>query len=241
MRLAVFGDIHGNLPALRAALADMWAQGAEAFVCLGDVAMDGPQPAECVGLVRELGCPVVRGNADREMLDAPFPFVTRGFPDEREIYEIGQWSATQLAEAERESLRDYQKTVSLPDLLCFHGSPERDNEVLDAATPTSRLEELRGQFPAVPVWMGGHTHKPLLRTVDGWTLLNPGSVGLPFEKRGEVYVNLAYAEYLLLDKVRGGWQPTFRRVFYDVQDIQNAVRQSGMPHADWVAGSWVQE
>lgn len=218
----------------------MRSQKVESFVCLGDVAMDGPQPTECVRLVRELGCPVVRGNADREMLEAPFAFVERGFPDEREIYEIGQWSATQLTEAERGFLSNYQSTVLLPDLLCFHGSPASDSEVLDAETPSRRLEELREQAPAKPVWIGGHTHKPLLRTLEGWTLLNPGSVGLPYEKRGEVYVNLAYAEYLLLDKLEGGWQPTFRRVFYDVQDIQTAVMQSGMPHAHWVAGSWVQ-
>ena len=239
MRLAVFGDIHGNLPALRAVLDDLQAQGADERLCLGDVAMDGPWPGECLREVAALGCPVVRGNADREVLNSPFPPAPRGLPDEREIYEMGQWSAAQLGAAEREIIRQFRPTVALSGLLAFHGSPERDDEVLDAQTPAGRLAELRAAFGTAPVWIGGHTHKPLLRTLDGWTLLNPGSVGLPFEKRGGTYVNLAHAEYLLLERVPGGWQPTFRRVPYEVEEIRRGVLASGMPHAEWAARQWV--
>lgn len=239
MRIAVFGDIHGNLPALRAALADMRAQGAEAFVCLGDVAMDGAWPRECVAEVAALGCPVVRGNADREMLEAPGPFTLRGFPDERELWEIGNWSREQLTDGDRDVLRTYRPTVSLPGLLCFHGSPERDNEELGAGTPEDRLEELRAAHGQQAAWVGGHTHKPLLRTLDGWTLLNPGSVGLPFERRGGGYVNLARAEYLLLNRTGGGWRMTFRAVPYDVEEVRRGILASGMPHAAWAAGDWV--
>lgn len=239
MRLAVFGDIHGNLTALEAALADLRAQGADALLCLGDVAMDGPQPAECLRRVRDLGCPVVRGNADRELLEAPFALSPRGFPDEQAIHDIGQWSAAQLSDAEREIVRGFGATAEFPDLLAFHGSPARDNEVLDAATPAEGLATLRETHGTQAVWVGGHTHRPLLRTLDGWTLLNPGSVGLPFEKRGDHYVNLARAEYLLLDEVVGGWSPTFRRVPYDVQAVRQSILASGMPHAGWAAAEWV--
>ncbi|WP_371827120.1 metallophosphoesterase [Deinococcus sp. QL22] len=69
-RLAIFGDIHGNLPALTAALTDMARQGAEAHLCLGDVAMDGAWPAEYIQRIAALGCPVVCGNADRMLLEA---------------------------------------------------------------------------------------------------------------------------------------------------------------------------
>ncbi|WP_019587054.1 metallophosphoesterase family protein [Deinococcus apachensis] len=239
MRIAVFGDIHGNLPALRAALVDMRAQGAEAFVCLGDVAMDGVWPRECVAEVAALGCPVVRGNADWEMLEAPGPFTPRGLPDERELWEIGNWSRTQLTNVDRDVLRTYAPTVSLPDLLCFHGSPARDDEELGARTPEDRLEDLRAAHGQQGAWVGGHTHKPLLRTLDGWTLLNPGSVGLPFERRNGKYVNLARAEYLLLDQTSGGWQVIFRAVPYSVGEVQRGILASGMPHAAWVAGDWV--
>ena len=74
-------------------------------------------------------------------------------------------------------------------------------------------------------------HAPLLRTLDGWRLLNPGSVGLAYEKRGERYVNISRAEYLLLD----GDDVQFRRVPYDVRAVQDGIRERKMPHADWWA------
>lgn len=240
MRLALFGDVHGNLPALRAALADMRAQGAGAFLCLGDVAMDGPWPRECVREVAALGGPVVRGNADRMMLEPYAPFSPRGFPDEERLWEVGGWSHARLTEEERTLMRGYAATAKLPGLLAFHGSPERDDEVLEATTPAERLNELRALHPGPSLWVGGHTHRPLLRTMDGWTLLNPGSVGLPFERRGERYVNLARADYALLDLGPQGAQVTFRRVPYDLRELQAGILDSGMPHARWLAEEWVE-
>lgn len=239
MRLAVFGDIHGNLPALRAALTDMRAQGADAFVCLGDVAMGGACPRECVAEVAALGCPVVRGNADRMLLEPHRPFTPRGFPDERELWEIDGWCHAELTETDRDVVSWYVPTAEFPDLLCFHGSPERDDEEMAAQTPLTRLEELRAAHGTQAVWAGGHTHKPLLRTLDGWALLNPGSIGLPFEQRGGRYVNLARAEYLILDRGADGWHPTFRAVPYDVREVQQGILASGMPHAEWLAAGWV--
>ncbi|CAM3745620.1 Phosphoesterase [Deinococcus saxicola] len=239
MRLALFGDIHDNLPALEAMLADMDAHAPDALICLGDVTAGGAWPRECLQLVAALGCPVVRGNADRETLEAPQPLQVRGLPDEQEIHDIGQWSAAQLTGAERDILRSFAPTVELEDLLCFHGSPAKDDEVLNAATPPERLEELRAVHGQHAVWIGGHTHQPLLRTLDGWRLLNPGSVGLPFQKRGGKYVNLAHAEYLLLDWTGRDWAVTFRRVPYDLAALKQGILASGMPHAGWLADEWV--
>lgn len=240
MRVAVFGDVHGNLPALTAALADMDAHSPDVRVCLGDVTMGGAWPRECLQVVAALGCPVVSGNADRQTLEAPQPLQPRSFPDEQEIHDIGQWSAAQLTETERDTLRSFVPTVELEDLLCFHGSPARDDEVLDAGTPAERLKELRAEYGQQSIWIGGHTHQPLLRSLDGWRLLNPGSVGLPFEKRGGKYVNLARAEYLLLDWTGGDWAVTFRRVPYPLAPLREGILASGMPHARWLAAEWVE-
>ncbi|QFP76148.1 metallophosphoesterase [Deinococcus sp. AJ005] len=239
MRLAIYGDVHDNLPALEAALADMDVHSPDALICLGDVTAGGAWPRECLQLVAALGCPVVRGNADREALEAPQPLQVRGLPDEQEIHDIGQWGAAQLTGTERDILRSFAPTVALDDLLCFHGSPAKDDEVLDAGTNHKRLEELREEYGKHAVWIGGHTHQPLLRSLDGWRLLNPGSVGLPFQKRGGKYVNLAYAEYLLLDSISGGWMPTFRRVPYDLATLKKGILASGIPHAQWLADEWV--
>ncbi|MPY65115.1 metallophosphoesterase family protein [Deinococcus sp. SDU3-2] len=236
MRLAVFGDIHGNLPALHAALTDMRAQGADAFLCLGDVALGGGWPRDCLAEVAALGCPVVRGNADRMLLEPVSPFSPRGFPDEEKLHEIDAWGHAQLTPADRRLVETYLPVAELPGLLGFHGSPERDDETLSAQTPDARLEALRTASGQHPIWVGGHTHKPLLRTLDGWTLLNPGSIGLPYERRGDRYVNLAQASYLLLG---ADGQVTFRTVPYDVRAVQQGILASGLPHAGWLAAEWV--
>lgn len=162
MRVAVFGDVHGNLPALTAALSDMRAFSPDALVCLGDVAMDGAWPAECVERIAALGCPVVRGNADRMMLEPPAPFRSRGFPDERALHDISEWSKTQLSPAQQNLIGAYASTVELPDLLCFHASPARDNEELGASTPAPQWDALRDAYGTHPAWAGGHTHMPCI-------------------------------------------------------------------------------
>lgn len=240
MRAAIFGDIHGNLPALEAALADMRRHAPDVLLCLGDVAMTGPWPKGCLQAVAALDCPVIMGNADAELL-RPWPaFQPRGLPDEREIYELDAWSHAAVGDPERALVRAYQLTLSpLPGLLAFHGSPESNTEVLNAEAPEARLAELRAEFGSDALWVGGHTHRPLLRTLDGWQLLNPGSVGMPFELRSGAYVNVARAEYLLLDTVGSGWNTQFRQVAYPARLIQDGFRAAGVPHAERFASDWL--
>ncbi|WP_293915414.1 metallophosphoesterase family protein [Deinococcus sp.] len=236
MRLAIIADIHGNLPALDAVLADIKGQAPDALLCLGDVAGMNAWPAECIQLLYAAGAYTVLGNADEDALN-PKPFAPRGlFPDEREIYDLDEWGRLQLGEAELTLLRGYQPVIELPNLLAFHGSPESCRESIGAETPEAQLDELRFRFGQHPVWVGGHTHAPLLRSLGGWRLLNPGSVGLAYERRGERYINLSRAEYLVID----GEQVQFRRVPYDVRAVQAGIRERGMPHAEWWAGEWVQ-
>jgi len=234
VRLAVFGDIHGNLPAFEAALKDIRGQSPDRLLCLGDVAAMGAWPRECIQLLASLNCPCVLGNADEDMLK-PRPFEARGLPDEQEIYDLDGWGREQLTASELELLRGYRSTVELPGLLGFHGSPQSCRESIGASTPEDRLEELRSACGQHPLWVGGHTHLPLLRTLGGWRLLNPGSVGLAYEKRGERYVNIGRAEYLMVD----GDKVQFRRVPYDVRAVQAGILQRKMPHAEGWAGEWV--
>jgi predicted phosphodiesterase len=236
VRIAVFADIHGNLPAFEAALADMRSQSPDALVCLGDVASGGAWPRECIHLLDSLGCPVVMDNADEDLI-RPKPFQATGqFEHEQEIYDLDEWCRAQLETDELGRVRAYQPTGELPGLLAFHGSPADCREVVGADTPPERLDELRAVSGRQAVWVGGHTHAPLLRTLDGWRLLNPGSVGLAYEKRGDRYVNSSRAEYLLLD----GEQVEFRQVPFDVKAVQAGIVERGMPHAQWWAGEWTQ-
>lgn len=235
MRLAVFADIHGNLPAFEALLADLKGQSPDALLCLGDVAASGAWPHECIQLLATLNCPVVLGNADEDMLTLkPRSFEARGLPDEREIYDLDEWGRKQLTWEDHTFLKKYKPTVKLPRILAFHGSPESCRESIGASTPVERLKELRASFGQQAIWVGGHSHAPLLRTLDGWRLLNPGSVGLAYEKRGERYMNISRAEYLILD----GEDVQFRRVSYDVKAVQAGILERKMPHAEWWAGEW---
>ncbi len=134
-------------------------------------------------------------------------------------------------------VQTYRATAALPGLLAFHGSPADCREVIGADTSAERLEQLRAAHGQQAVWVGGHTHAPLLRTLDGWRLLNPGSVGLAYEKRVDGYVNVSRAEYLLLD----GDSVQFRRVPYDVEAVRAGILGRGMPHAEWWAGEWASE
>lgn len=235
MRLAVFGDIHGNLPAFEAVLKDIRQQSPDALLCLGDVAADGAWPRECIQLLASLGCPVVMGNADEDMLK-PRPFEATGaFDHEQEIFDLDGWCREQLTNAELTIISTYQPTAELPDLLAFHGSPASCREGIRASTPEGRLADLRAQYGTQHLWIGGHTHQPLLRTLDGWRLLNPGSVGLAYERLGDRYMNVSRADYLLLD----GGQVQFRHVAYDVKAVQVGILGRGMPHAEWWAGEWM--
>jgi predicted phosphodiesterase len=199
------------------------------------VAGMGPWPRECIQLLAALNCPVVMGNSDEDML-TPRPFSGREFSDGQKIYELDEWSRAQLSATELAQIKRYQPTLELPGLLAFHGSPASCRDTLTAATEQERLDSLRAAFGQHPIWIGGHTHRTLLRTMHGWRLLNPGTVGLVSEKRDGRYVNLSRAEYVLLD----GENVQFRRVPYDVNMVQTGIRERRMPNADWWAQEWTQ-
>ena len=235
--LAVIADIHGNLGALEAVLTDVEKTGSDELVCLGDVASFGPQPRETLRHVQALGCPVVMGNADWELLDAPTleALNTSG----RTFFDIAAWCADQLTDADHDFIRTFKPTVRLTlenlPILCFHGSPKSYNDVIRATTPDETLAELFQE--RAPLMLGGHTHTQLLRRFEKVTFVNPGSVGLPFELSGGGARNPAWAEYALVENVRGQPSVTFRRVPYDVGPLLEAAQTSGMPHAEtWCAG-----
>jgi len=243
MRIALIADIHGNAVALDAALADITHAGADQIICLGDVAVLGPQPREVLERLRTLGCPNVMGNGDAELLD-PAP-ANAEEETARHMQEIGLWCAAQLTAADKAFLATFQPTVSqqLSDtalLLCFHGSPRSYNEIIEATTPTSDLDEMLAGHSA-RIYAGGHTHAQLLRRSRDALILNTGSVGLPMNPipPAENIKNPAWAEYALIDADGPDLSITLRRVPYAVDALIEAARGSGMPHVEEWAADWV--
>jgi predicted phosphodiesterase len=240
MRIAVIADIHGNLTSLEAVLADVAAVGVDRVVCLGDVAETGPQPHEVVERLRALGCPFVMGNADADLLRPIHPVPAD--QDGRRFAEIDAWCAAQLSAADLAFVRTFTPTVTMPldddaSLLCFHGSPRSNTEIIVATTAEDALVPLLTGYNAA-VYAGGHTHAPFLRRYKGAMLLNPGSVGLPYVSADEGIYQPPWAEYAIVDRHMGSLDIALRRVPIDTEMVRQAALRSGMPHAEWWASGW---
>ena len=241
MRLGVISDIHGNRLALDAVLAELEREGIDELVCLGDVAV-GPQPAEAVDRVRELGCPVVMGNWDTAFLG--------GMPDPRDevgrmLVELAEWWAASLSAEDREFIHTFVPTLDVRldgiDLLCFHGSPHSYDDWIFATTPDEQLRAMLDGFDA-PVLVGGHTHVQMIRRFDDRVMFNPGSVGLPFREWWPRPVRISpWAEYGILSSEEGRFSLDIRRTPFDVGAFLEISRSSGMPHADWWISCWERE
>lgn len=231
VRIALIADIHGNLTALEAVLADAARQYASQIICLGDVAATGPQPREALERVRALGCPVVMGNADAELLAEE------------------SWFRAQLSEEQLSFVHSFAPSLSveLPGagrLLCFHGSPRSNTELILPATPAAELDEVFAGCEAT-VLAGGHTHVQMVRRHRKRLIVNPGSVGLPYDQNpwsGEVdqaEVRLApWAEYALLTCDGGSLGVELRRVPVDVSAVRQTLLGSGWPDAAGWAALW---
>ena len=247
-KIAIIADIHGNLPALEAVLAEIAAEGIERVVCLGDVATLGPQPREVIARLRALGCPVVMGNTDAILLA---PQLQR---DESAVGAIGgdwrnedfdQWCAAQLTADDLAYLRTFQPTISLSlgdgsgMLLCYHGSPRSYDERITAETTDDALHAMLAETPA-QLYAGGHTHQQLLRRYRDALVLNPGTVGFAKDAippAAPIY-NPSWAEYAVIASDGGRLDVSLRRVPFDLDALFAALDASGIPRAQWRKGDW---
>lgn len=243
MQVALISDIHGNLTALEAVLADITRRNIPQIICLGDVIASGPQPREVLARLQSLHCPVVMGNTDDWMLN-PDPKPIQHEHGEK-ILAIDQWGEAQLSKEEKAYIATFRPFLEHPlsatqTLLCYHGSPRSNTEVIRADTPENELEPMFADHWG-SVMAGGHTHTVLLRRFKDAFLLNPGSVGLPYfihSQTGTVH-NPAWAEYAVLEADKGDLQMTFHRVGYELRPLVEAVRASQMPYADWWLEDWL--
>jgi predicted phosphodiesterase len=190
-RVVVLSDIHGVLPALEAVLAEPDVRSADRIVLTGDLAA-GPQPVETLDLLVSLGDRVtwVRGNADRELVSG-----ARGeavdFPDP-----ISPWAAAQLRPDQVELLAGLPLTAELDvaglgrTVFC-HATPRDDQEVVLVDSSLDRWAEVFGTLSEdVVAVVCGHSHMPFLRLAHRRTVINPGSVGMPYGGAGAHWVLL---------------------------------------------------
>ncbi|HYA63958.1 MAG TPA: metallophosphoesterase family protein [Candidatus Sulfotelmatobacter sp.] len=227
MRIAIVSDIHGNLTALEAVIADLRLTSPDLILHGGDLAYGGARPAEVVDRIRDLEWAGVCGNTD-EALWAPEKlrdFAARAPKLQKLLATIEEVIPVTCAWLGEERI-GWMKTQPIVQrrgpVALVHASP---NDVWRGPMPDASHAELSEVFACLeaPIAVYGHIHQPYIRNLPGMTVANTGSVSLSYD--GDVR-----ASYLVVD----GEKPAIRRVEYDIENEAEALLQSGLPHAEWI-------
>jgi predicted phosphodiesterase len=224
MTIAALYDVHGNLAALEAVLADPAFAAADAVVVGGDVA-SGPMPAGVLDRLAALARPLrwVRGKADREVVDYfdrgdTDPSAHAGDPAGR----ADAFTASLIGRGHRDLMASFEDVVALDVALFCHGSPRRDDEIITTVTTDERLAPMLAGVRE-PLVVCGHTHAQFDRQLGAHRVVNAGSVGLPYQgEPGAFWLLLADGE------------PQLRSTAYDVDAAAAAMRETGFPDVDEV-------
>jgi predicted phosphodiesterase len=172
-------DIHGNIDALEAVLADPRAATPDAVVIGGDV-VPGPFARATLERLEPLNARWIRGNGEREVADA----VDGPDPDEDDLAAVtAKLTAAELGPGASKSLGELPLTLELDGVLYCHATPRRDDEILTRISPPERWAAALERVEA-PLVVAGHTHQQDDRVVGGTRFINAGSVGLPYEGDG---------------------------------------------------------
>jgi putative phosphoesterase len=244
MRIAAISDIHGNLPALQAVLADIAAKGADVIVNLGDI-LSGPLwPRETAELLMAQTLPTISGNHERQLLACAH---TRGDASDQYAFE-------HTTPAQRAWLTGLPGTLQLTSqvLLC-HGTPTSDltylcetvNATFTSGVRMATAQELAQRAGNVgsELILCGHSHQPrAVQLADGRLIVNPGSVGIPAYDDDHIAVHKIengspHARYCLCERSAAGWSVTQCAVAYDWDAaIAQAKRNGREDVALWLTG-----
>lgn len=251
MKLAVLSDVHGNLVALDAALADLEAAGdVDKIWILGDLAVFGTRPVECIRRVRELQVrydegvvQVIGGNTDRYLVTGERPSFHRAndagslaklvrFLSQRDA--IVNWNRESLSWEDYEFLakiigREVDlKAGGYGHVIGYHGTPGDDEGMLAPDTPD---EEARDSLldREGRMGIGGHTHLQMDRDLGDWRAVNVGSVGMSFDMPGK-------AQWGLFTFEDGAAHVDLRAVPFDVDAYLADLDAVNYPAPEWVAG-----
>lgn len=235
MKIAAISDIHGNIAALDAVLADAAARQVDQIVNLGDICSGGLFPRETADRLMPLGLPTISGNHERQLFDQPLERM--GLSDRH--------AADTLRPEQLAWLAALPTTLRLSDhVLLVHGTPDSDltylletvtEEGIRPATP-AEVEQRVGGVDASMI-LCGHTHLQRLMTLDDGTMIvNPGSVGLPAYEDSRPYPHLVesgspHARYAVLSNEGGGWTVDLLSVEYDWEQAARDAEANGRD--DW--------
>lgn len=256
MRLAVISDIHGNLHALEAVLADLKEAGEVDLIwCLGDLAAFGTHPAECVARIRGLQAEhgdkkvkVIGGNTDRYMVTGKRPEVPAAkdeddFRKRSSSYQrrddLLNWGVSRFSWEDYEFMAKiigrelHTRVDGYGDVIGYHAIPGDDEPM--ALRPDTPDEQAADALldRAGKLAIGGHTHLVMDRTVANWRVINPGSVGLSF-------TDIRYAEWALITFEGDQAQVDFRAIPYDLNAVLASLSTTGYPHPEFITSRFPQ-
>jgi predicted phosphodiesterase len=228
MRIAIVSDIHDNLTAFQAVLADLRETSPDLILHGGDLVSGGSRPAEVVDCVRDLGWRGVFGNTDEAVArpETLEEFAARS-PAPQSLWEavreMTAFTRETLGKERIAWLGALPRVLIHPPVALVHASPADAWRSPLADASDAELESTYSPLgQAIAVY--GHIHQPFVRDVAALTVINTGSVSQSLDGDPR-------ASYLLIDN----GTPTVRRLEYDLEREIHAIRASGLPHADWMA------
>lgn len=227
MRLAFLADVHSNLPALEAVRDDLLLAAPDQVFLCGDQINRCPWPNEVLALIAAMQWPMILGNHEIVVLQLAESSYLPIFDDRRRFADL--WWTYEMLTPEnlaRIGVLPAERTIVIddaPPILLVHGLR---GDAFDGIYPTLSDAQVAARIRNVetPTLVAAHTHWPLDRHVEGRHILNPGSVGMPYNGDPR-------AQYMLLDLVDGVWVPTFRQVDYDHSVVRAAFDELGLFHA----------
>jgi putative phosphoesterase len=230
-RLAVLSDVHGNLVALEATVADIRKEKPDAILVAGDLAFNGPEPGATIDALRALeatGALIVSGNTDIAVADfdfgAAFPQYQDGVPDAMQA--AAEWAHDELSDEQLDWLRRLpaERRLQADDdtlVLVVHASPGSQTRGFDQTLDTNVIFERAAATDARVICVG-HTHLPEVRDLGWKVIVNDGSAGYVFD--GD-----PTASWALVTIADGAVDAEIRRTAFDTMTVANAISARGLP------------
>ncbi|HLY99965.1 MAG TPA: metallophosphoesterase family protein [Candidatus Angelobacter sp.] len=229
MRIAIISDVHGNLTALDAVLADLRQQKPDLVLHGGDLPYGGPNPAEVIDCIMHEGWKGVLGNTDEMLWDTSArPTLEASAPKLKPLFKVlfdlcGPATTQMIGQSRLAWLRQLPAELRHENLVLLHASP---GNLWRAPMDTADDAELQNTYAQLnaKIVVYCHIHRPFIRKVGDMTVCNTGSVGSPYDGDPR-------SSYLLI----GDDVPSIRRVEYDVEKEVGRLLASDYPYKEWIA------
>ncbi len=229
MRFAIFGDIHANLEALQAVLADAKENGCTHHVCIGDIVGYNANPHECVQIVRELGCPVVKGNHDEQA------YLGNALDNFNPLAEVAiKWTRDHLDDDDKQWLRGLRLVRQVRDFSVVHATLDTPHQWGYVFNQLDAAASFNYQYTNLCFY--GHTHAPRAYVRDETVRAVPLDI-LHIQPRKKYFVNVGsvgqprdgdwHASYCIYHADKNYVE--LRRIEYDIYTAQDKVVDAGLP------------